>query len=500
MDEKVTVDSRSQLFPVGVVTLTCSGLVILYGAVFAQNYQNLFAPMNQIGPIIIFLTCGWAAYEMVNRSTFNIWSPVPWFLVTSAAYFGLGPLAFTYGTRETIQYIVQDFPVDEYWLLRTNYLNAVGVAVVCATVGIGSATLHRRLSTRRVEANDYTRHIMWVFLVIGGTVKYGFTLPYALGLLSFVLPGSVQHLAGLTNAAIILLFILIHRGAKNYYGLLFVVIGSELISGLMTFSKFEVIMTVLVVILGRFACRPNLKRLILSGLAFAVFYALVLSPFVLFARVAVSEIGVSDVNDLQDTVGEYNRVGKDALAILQPEVQSWWTRLNYAPAQAFVMDLYDGGAAGETFALLPYIFLPRLFFDDKPLMTSGKDLTLLLTGDDSSGHTGVGVFGEAYWNGGWSMVVIVCVYVGVLFVVLGQFSMRMVATNQVSYMPVILVCITTGLRPDDWFVPAFVGSMVEIFVWYMAIFVSLFILKLAPVIVPKQAWKEPQGAGGTIRS
>ena len=471
------------IYPLIYAVLSCLGLTVVYGATYVQFGQTWYRPMNQIGPLVLFVTCGWASYSLVRRSSLAIWTPMPWFLFACAAYYGLGPLAFPFGTAETVDYMVRDFPVDDYWLLRTNVLNTVGVAVVCATVAIGTAVFRFPFSSRGAGIQDYTKPIMWFFLAIGGTVKYAVTLPYALGLLPFVLPGSIQHLASLINAAIILLFVIIHRGDKKYYGLLYLVIGSELVAGLMTFSKLEVIMTVLSIMLGRFLCSPNLKRLILSGLAFAIFYAAVLSPFVLFARVAAGGFGVSDVNDLHDTVGEYNRIGKDALATLQPGVQGWWARLNYTPVQAFVMNLYDTGATGETFSVLPYVFVPRLLFENKPLMSSGKELTLLLTGDDSLGHTGVGVFGEAYWNGGWVMVACVSAYIGFLFSIFGQFSTTMLVEQKYAYLPVILIGVVMGLRPDDWFISTYVGSIIEAVVLLAVFAVIVMILRSWPVMI-----------------
>ena len=468
--------------PLVVVVAVASGLSLLYGAVYIQFGQDLSIFINQIGPILIFIACGWAAYDLVRRSSLSLWSPVPWFLVASAAYYGFGPLALHFATPESLDYINSDFPVDEQWLLRTNLLNTVGIGIVCGMVAIVMAVWPYRQERSDDGERDITELIMWAFLTLGGTVKYLFTLPYALGLLSWVLPGSIQHLSTLVNAAIVLLFVLIQQGKTKYRLLLYLVIASEFIVGLMTFSKQEVIMTVLAILLGRYLCKSNLRSMVASGLVMAAIYALVLSPFVSFARLASGGLGVSEVNDLRSTVEEYDRVGKGAMATLQPGVQGWWTRLCYTPVQAFVMDSYDSGGGGETFALLQYVFLPRFLSEDKPIMESGRDLTKLLTGDDSLGHTGVGVFGEAYWNGGWGMLIGVCTYLGILLALVGRFSTTMVAKGQYVYMPLILMGIIAGLRPDDWFVPTYVGSIAEAVVLYVLLTVMVNLVRLWPTI------------------
>ena len=468
--------------PLVVVVAVASGLSLLYEAVYIQFGQDLSIFINQIGPILLFIACGWAAYDLVRRSSLSLWSPVPWFLVASAAYYGFGPLAFHFATPESLDFINSDFPVDEHWLLRTNLLNTVGIGIVCTMVVMVMTMWPNRQERSDDEARDIPESIMWAFLILGGTIKYCYTLPYALGLLAWVLPGSIQHLSSLVNAAIVLLLVLIHQGKTKYRSLLYLVICSEFIVGLMTFSKQEVIMTVLAILLGRYLCKPKLRSMIASGLVMAAVYALVLSPFVSFARLASGGLGVSDVNDFQATVEEYDRVGKDALATLQPGVQGWWTRLCYTPVQAFVMDSYDAGGPGETFALLPYVFLPRLLSEDKPIMTPGRELTKLLTGDDSLGHTGVGVFGEAYWNGGWAMLIGACTYLGILLALVGRFSTAMVATGQYVYMPLILMGIIVGLRPDDWFVSTYVASIVEAVVLYALLTIMLNLVRLRPTM------------------
>jgi len=265
--------------------------------------------------------------------------------------------------------------------------------------------------------------------------------------------------------------------------LICLVVGSEIVTGLMMFNKSEVITTLLAVLLGRSVSQENFRSLIGSGLLVAILYVSVLSPFVSFARVAFGELGVTNVADLQDTVEEYHRVGSDALAMLQPGVQSWWTRLNYASVQSFAMHSYDTGGAGETLSLLPYVFLPRMFFEDKPLMTSGRNLTQLITGDESLGHTGLGIFGEAYWDGGWGMVVLVCSYVGILFALYGEISTTTILKQRSAYMPIVLIGVIMGLHPEDWFIPTFVGSVVEAFCLYVVLKATFSIFQQTSVTV-----------------
>jgi hypothetical protein len=136
------------------------------------------------------------------------------------------------------------------------------------------------------------------------------------------------------------------------------------------------------------------------------------------------------------------------------------------------MAAYDQGARGETFALLPYVFIPRVVYSGKPIMTTGKEFTLAITGDpilSESSATGVGMFAEAYWNGGWLAVLAVCTYVGALFAFFARFATTQIAAGGYIYIPVVVMGIVMGLRPDDWFVPTYIGAALEAVVWYFGL-------------------------------
>lgn len=127
-------------------------------------------------------------------------------------------------------------------------------------------------------------------------------------------------------------------------------------------------------------------------------------------------------------------------------------------------------------------------------MTPGRELTKMLTGDDSLGHTGVGIFGEAYWNGGWEMLIGVCLYTGFLLAFVGKVSMSMIARGHYEYMPLILMGIIGGLRVDDWFVPTYVGSIVEAAILYVILTVMVKCARLWPIrLVGAPAHKQTQG-------
>jgi hypothetical protein len=447
-----------------------SGLILLYALPIGIGSSSWLSVANQAGPVILLATCLWGSYHLVKNSPLALWTPIPWFLAASAAYFGFGPLVYYFGTAETVSFIETFYEVDEVALLRTNLLNAVGITVTAAGFLLGLQFFARGQSVRIRQFNHIeVRRLMFMFLVIGLSVEYLFAMPHYLGLLSWTLPGAIQHLSGLSKIAIILLFVLVHRGFRHYRWLLYGLIGVELITALATFSKLQIIEVIVATGLGWYLGRPNLRALVIGGIAVALLYAFVLSPFISFARVTVGPLGVGSAAEVGESVASYAGTPREDVAGFVPGVQGWWARLSYSNAQAFAIDAHDSGAAGDSVGLALYAFLPRLLFPDKPFMTPGREFTVAVLGDDMETNTAAGIFGEAYWNAGWILVVLVCLYVGVVFAGFTIFAERVIAAGRYEYLPIVMIGIRMGYRPDDWFAATYVGALANAVVLYIVL-------------------------------
>jgi hypothetical protein len=198
-------------------------------------------------------------------------------------------------------------------------------------------------------------------------------------------------------------------------------------------------------------------------LVVVVAYVFLLSPFVSFARTALGRTAAQDVSEVAAAAESYGAEGQETLAELLPGVQGWWARLAYPNAQSFAMKQYDQGRPGWTFGMAGYAFVPRLLYEDKPILTPGKEFTYLVKGTDTY-FTGPGLIAEAYWNGGWVLAVATAMFVGGLFAVLGRISVRAIHSERWLYVPLIFTTIFLGLRPDNWFVPLYVGGVVQVVV------------------------------------
>jgi hypothetical protein len=144
--------------------------------------------------------------------------------------------------------------------------------------------------------------------------------------------------------------------------------------------------------------------------------------------------------------------------------------LAYSNVELFAMRQYDRGHPGTTFKLAPYALVPRFILSDKPMMTTGLEFTYLITGDRyMMSATGLGALGEGYWNGGWLGVAVVGVVVGVLLAAFYQFAIRTMEAQVFMFLPISMAGIMFGLRVDDWFVPTYLGTTVQLLLMYLAI-------------------------------
>lgn len=469
------------------VLAAAGGAIVLYAVALMSDDAGWMRVMNGSLPALLGAVCLWGGYLMVRKHPQVLWTPLPWFLAAWTAYYGLGPLAYVYGAPETVAYMDALYPVDDRSLLRTNQLNAIGLVAVL----LGAALLSRMRFGCSLPTSSSLGHNPWrvalLFLAIGVPVKYLLELPYVLGLVDYVLPGSIQYFGTFSGLAILPLAVAAGEGRRGARMLLVAVIAAEMMVGFVMLAKLHIIKTVLLVFLGQYAVRPNLKRLVVTGLIVAVGYVAVLAPFVNFARIMLARASAQNVAELSAVAGSYASEGRETLASLLPGVQGWWARLAYANTQAFAMDQYDEGKPGWTFGMVRYVLVPRFLYGDKPIMTPGHEFDYLVLGRGTS-STGLGFVGEAYWNGGWLLVAVVGLFVGGLFAVLGRFSIHAIRSRRWLYVPLVFTTIYLGLRPDGWFVPTYVAGVLQV----VLVVVLLGLVSLAFPAVVRRRGKRPE--------
>jgi hypothetical protein len=449
------------------------GLCLFYlsGAFLSGEEWRLI--MNTAGPAMLFVACLWTVASIVRCNSFTLWTPVPWFITSAGIFYGLGALAYTVGSEEMVASMNAVFFVNSETLWRTNLLNAVGIFVLTTAFLVGFRVADRRANRNTNDLTFPINHMRaeiaaYVFLGVGLPLEYLLILPYEFGQLGFVLPGVIVSLSSLASLGVFLLAYLYVKSGGHWRDFFWIIFSVEVIVELLRFNKEALLMLFVMAALGRYLASRKMTELVVGGAITFLVYVLVM-PFATWGR-----------NEIELEHGVYYRASfGERLAIVQRWVDlqvggeldsnqdgGWWKRLSYNNTEALGMELYDRGEPGETFLLCVYGLVPRFVWPDKPVIDPGADFTEIAMGHRES-HTGIGVFGEAYWNGGWALLLLTCCYIGVLFSWLTRVALIALVRSEWLLLPCAFMGIRLGFHIDDWFISYGSGMIIYLFYYFI---------------------------------
>ncbi len=453
---------RTQVVKRGGLVLLATGLL---GAVaFGQSETAWVDTLNVAIPVVIGCVCGAIFLSVVVRGPHMMAMPAPWFFAACGGYFSLGALANVFSNDRTIEYINSFYRISALGLLRTNILNAVSIAIVCLVYWGGSRGVRHPTNVRPKASNE---RLMLLLCFTALPAKYFLLVPKWFHLLNFVPPSSIASLGIATHMLLLLLWYEVHAGKRKYLVPAIAFLALELVVGLASFSKLEVLTTLFATFLAFALHRPT-KRTLVVGAAVVVSTYLVLVPFVREGRKLLAEESVASLEArsavLSSVASETN--------VTVDERQNWWSRLSYNTAQAFAMDAYDRGYPGTSFDNVAMTLVPRWLWHDKPIRSLGQEFSRLATGDDETASA-PGIFAEGYWNLGWPGVVLVCVYVGIFFAGIEAIAMPFVLVHDFRWLVSGFFSLLLALRPDDWFVPTYITGTIFILACLLAVLVAV---------------------------
>ncbi len=475
--------ARSSADPLRINYPALKRLAIVLGGLFVSYRVTDFLPgdgwlhlVNWMGPAVLLAACFWTTYEIVRANPHTLWTPIPWLLLACGLFFGLGPLSYTFSDEEMIAYMNAHCPVDAGALWRTNVLNTLGIFLIVITFLLSCRVMDRHSSRRLPDRNpppfedSRANTAAYIFLGVGLPLQYLLILPYELGFLSFVLPGSIGALSALPSLAIFMLAYLSVKSGGRWPALFWMLFCTEIAVKLLMFNKSAFLMVFIMAVLGRYQASRKWPELIV-GVIFTFSMYLAVKPIVSWSRV---QIGLKHGYDVPVPLEERFDIAKRGLELwsmgrLSEEHHGgWWTRFSYASVQTIAMNLYDNGRPGESFGLAVYGLVPRFIWPDKPTITPGADFSEIYSGTRTT-QTGMGVFGEAYWNGGWPFVVFSCCYIGVLFAWLSRTALVMLARSEWLLLPCAFMGIQSGFQITSWFASTYVNGIVLYLAYYWLI-------------------------------
>lgn len=471
---------RGLLLSTSVCNLSKSGLgVLILGLVSLVFYylivQTFFLTSaaaienaNTIGPIALISMIAVTIYGTVRRFPVAVWTPYILYLIQSAIFFGLGPLVYKFGNEATLRWLEGGLlPITEFSLLKTNVLNTVAIA--SATIGFFLISRTKRFRRpKRASPTTEPKEIGLAaltifFLIIGAFLKYLIILPYSFGMTSFVVPGSINNLANLYELGLSLVAYLSVK-KKTWRIVLWVLLPLHLSIVFLEFSKTSLIISLLLPALGAYLCHNSIKRLAIWGAAIFLLFYLV-QPFIQYGR---SEIFANTETIHRATLQERIEITRRFLqeqnaltAVEKDAAQVAWMRLAYAGPQAFAMQEYDEGRPGDSLKAAWIVFVPRAIWPEKPEgIGPGEDFYELVTGRRGT-HLGLSVYGDLYWQYGWTGVILLSSVMGVLFAYMSKSTLTWIHERQLIFLPAMLVSMLMALDgPTKYFINGILGGFV----------------------------------------
>lgn len=441
-------------------------MVVVALSVMARAAELSLPLVNSFALVSIFFLCIGAAATTLAEHPYRLWFPITWFLLTSAVYYGFGPLLYYFGNSDTVQTADNYYPINDAELFSANLLTLLGICTTLLTYIVvkqrfGKGTIY----PSDVSTSQYPSHrlklLSTVFIAIGAPIKLLFVLPRALGLWDITLPGSFETLASLSLLAIVPLLELRRRPKDKLLAtiLLTGLILLEMTTAFVTLSKHAILKVAIATTLAWVLRKTSFRAMAAAALLVVISYSFVLSPMITYGRNTFGALGLTKKADIQILIQDMlNGTAGDELSNVYSSEQGWWARLNYANAQAFAMNAYIAGQPGDTLLLAAWTFVPRVLYPDKPIMTSGSEFNEKVNGNPNS-LSAPGIIAEGYWNGGIAGTILVTVLLGLFLARWESYTANHLAKGNLHLLPVMWMGLFPAIQQDSWFVPSTLGML-----------------------------------------
>ena len=391
------------------------------GLFLTASLMSLGAP--RIEPItsgLIALGYGvsaWIAAALLIRGG-GILAALPFFLIGTGLFFGFGTFIAVIEPASA-----NHFTYDQQVVLlpKVNSVNALAVFVAVLAAGPLCARLPAGAESGAgaAGATDAIAPLVPTLLVLALPVH---AIDWVLfpALENPELNGILDMLVTVPVFAIFVGGVFWQRLGASERLMVAVLFTLVLAEGVLSLAKITAIMAFMSLGLGLWL--GGRYRLIGVGvvLSAAVLYFQVLSPVVGFGRshAVYDPLNNSISQRAQILVETYT-----AMPELESDAESSYAIARFSPTQfsAYFVASYDDGFAGETLEDAAVVLVPRLLWDNKPVIAPGRSFDGAWRGVEMFSSLAIGFPSEAYWNLGWIGVALVSAYIGMM---LGWFSRK----------------------------------------------------------------------------
>jgi hypothetical protein len=443
------------------------GLIVFYVSAGLDVFPASQAELTIVGALLFAGLMVYGAVRALRRWPASIWGALFWVRIACAVYYGFGCIV-PFIDNDAMQNVIRGgFYFSDAEALKFGMICASGV--LCIYLGAMLFELMRR--RKQVAANAGRQFplelLALAFLVLGGAIRYGVVVPFLFGFGEGILTSVVSMLARGYTAGLILLLILGLRRKDFTLVLAVILVAIELFVGVLLFTKADVLITCLAVLLALVIHRPKVSTF-LVGVPILVYIFLALTPVVTFGREQlIGRLGaqVASLDERINLLVEYD----EARQTISQERQAveGFTRFSYTNVATVVVARYDNGAPIRSVEYILAAIVPRFLWPNKPDISSfGTDLYTLVTGGYGSSIS-PGIFAEAYGNYGWLGLPIFMIPLGLVMAALSFHLSRRMEQKQWQFLPIVLLGVLCGSRMDGSIVGDYVGTPFTIFLLYL---------------------------------
>lgn len=409
--------------------------------------------VNLVGPLWLAATLLFSASVALRRASTALWTGLFWMRVSTAIYFGLGSVATRAMNQESVDAVYSFFEATPAQLGKLNLIVALSSFFVLLAVRVAALVWPWRAPEPRTgngQGGDGGALLLsgLVFAAIGYPIKYLLVLPLSMGAFGdMVLPGMIGQLVWLAAIALFLLTFWAARHAPNMLFWLALIAALDCFMGVLRFSKTDALLPLMMFALGWLQQRASWLRLMTAALCLVFAFHLI-QPLSGYGRSQLSDrfgtIQAAGFGERLAILGDYLRNGPDERSA---GLQSSLMRIAYNVSAAPAIAAYDAGEPGNSLSAVPSVFVPRLFWPDKPSFDMGRDYTIMVIGLETS-STWMGYYAESYWNWGWSGIPVVMLPFGFLLFAGGRYAAWVVHEERWLHFPAVFLGMWMGVRTD----------------------------------------------------
>lgn len=404
----------------------------------------------------------------------NPLNPIAWYQLGSSIFFGGGVMIGAINANPML-YSTSEQIIDD--LRVVNLLNSSSVFIVLLIAILSYDASQRKLRTSSHIGDTLSR----IFSKLYQTLFYSVSVYIAIKIYTFpvienlTFRSIVGYLAYLEPAFCLTFAYLLPQLNRMQKILGYIAFAIIAILGLLSFSKQATMLPILILCIGYWLRKSNLKSIVLGATFLVVMYALV-QPANTIARNI--ELQTSDTPTLFYRIKTLNNAAEEFFLgnALQHEdsskdssaAVSALMRVSTFEVQGFLISEFNNNREGNSLDNFWIALIPRLIWPDKPNITRhGNDLDGLFwgrTGDSSA--LAPTYNGEAYWNYGPKGVLIISVILGLQLAWFAHHAHLARIGKDPAYYFICVPAILVALYVETWITASYVGGFITLFLIY----------------------------------